>query len=150
MMRERRYFMEAEKLQTIQKRMMYIIPGMICFMIGDYCMGIEPADSYAISGMISSGWLTIADWRITLSNIGGMVGSVFYTVAALSFVSFLKNRLSNQQNKWDRRILSVYMTGLILGCIFFMYFHLACRTLIHNYNVIYGASNGDTELALQM
>ena len=142
--------MEAEKLQTIQKRMMYIIPGMICFMIGDYCMGIEPVDSYAISGMISSGWLTIADWRIALSNIGGMVGSVFYTVAALSFVSFLKNRLSNLQNKWDRRILSVYMTGLILGCISFMYFHLACGTLIHNYNVIYGASNGDTELALQM
>ena len=55
MMRGRRYFMEAEKLQTIQKRMMYIIPGMICFMIGDYCMGIEPVDSYAISGMISSG-----------------------------------------------------------------------------------------------
>ena len=130
--------------------MMYIIPGMICFMIGDYYMGIEPVDSYAISGMISSGWLTIADWRIALSNIGGMVGLVFYTVAALSFVSFLKNRLSNLQNKWDRRILSAYMTGLILGCISFMYFHLACGTLIHNYNVIYGASNGDTELALQM
>ena len=150
MMRGRRYFMEAEKLQTIQKRMMYIIPGMICFMIGDYCMGIEPVDSYAISGMISSGWVKIADWIFTGSNIGGMVGSVFYTVAALSFVSFLKNRLSNLQNKWDRRILRVYMTGLILGCISFMYFHLACGTLIHNYNVIFGASNGDTELALQM
>lgn len=77
--------MEAEKLQTIQKRMMYIILGMICFMIGDYCMGIEPVDSYAISGMVSSGWLTIADWRIALSNIGGMIGAVFYTAAALFF-----------------------------------------------------------------
>ena len=63
--------MEAEKLQTIEKRMMYIIPGMICFMIGDYCMGIEPVDSYAISGMISSGWLTIANEELH-SQISGV------------------------------------------------------------------------------
>ncbi|MCM1496248.1 MAG: hypothetical protein NC089_10680 [Bacteroides sp.] len=142
--------METEKLQIIQRRMMLIIPGMICFMIGDYCMGIEPVDSYAVSGMVSSGWLTIADWRIVLSNIGGMIGAIFYTVAALSFVDFLKNRLSGLQNKWDRRILKVYIAGLILGCVSFMYFHLACGTLIHNYNVISGAAGGNTELALQM
>ena len=47
MMRGRRYFMETEKLQMIEKRMMYIIPGMIFSMIGDYCIGIEPVDSYA-------------------------------------------------------------------------------------------------------
>ncbi|MCM1561910.1 MAG: hypothetical protein NC123_20630 [Butyrivibrio sp.] len=119
-------------------------------MIGDYCMGIEPADSYAVSGMVSSGWLAIADWRIALSNIGGMIGAVFYTVAALSFVDFLKDRLLGLKDKWDRRILKVYIAGLILGCISFMYFHLACGTLIHNYNVIYGAASGNTELAVQM
>ncbi|MCM1570143.1 MAG: hypothetical protein NC081_11980 [Roseburia sp.] len=142
--------MERSKPQTIRKRMMFIIPGMICFMIGDYCMGIEPADSYAVSGMVSSGWLTIADWRIALSNIGGMIGAMFYTVAALSFADFLKDRLLGLQDKWDRWILKVYMAGLILGCISFMYFHLACGTLIHNYNVIYGVAGGDTKLALQM
>lgn len=142
--------MSTEKLQTIQKRMLYIIPGMICAIIGDYCMGIEPADSYAVSGMISSGFLTISDWRIAVSNIGGMIGTVFYTVAALAFVEFLKSRYVALKNKVDRIILSVYIAGLILGCIAFMYFHIACATLIHNYNVIYGAAGGNTELAVEM
>ena len=57
-------------------------------------MGIEPKDSTAVSFMISSGWLTIADWRIALSNIGGLVGTAFYTIAALSFIEYLKYKLS--------------------------------------------------------
>ena len=32
--------------------MLWIIPAMILFMIGDYCMGIEPKDSTAIAGPI--------------------------------------------------------------------------------------------------
>lgn len=142
--------MEAEKLQTIRKRMMLVIPGMVCAMIGDYCMGIEPADSYAVSGMISSGFLTISDWRIAVSNIGGMVGAVFYAVAALAFVEFLKSYRLSLKNKWDKIFLNIYMAGLILGCTSFMYFHIACATLIHNYNVIYGAAGGNTELAVEM
>ncbi|MCM1127259.1 MAG: hypothetical protein NC429_12405 [Lachnospiraceae bacterium] len=137
-------------MMTIRKRMLFIIPGTICFIIGDYCMGIEPRGSYVVSGMISSGWLAIADWRIAVSNIGGVIGAVFYTAAALPFVNYLNDRLSDLQNKWDRRILKIYIAGLLLGCISFMYFHLACGTLIHNYNVIYGAADGNTELAVQM
>lgn len=34
--------------------MLWVIPGMLLAMVGDYCMGIEPKDSYAITGMISS------------------------------------------------------------------------------------------------
>ncbi|MCM1561890.1 MAG: hypothetical protein NC123_20525 [Butyrivibrio sp.] len=142
--------MDAEKLQTIRKRMMLIIPGMTCFMIGDYCIGIEPADSYTVSGMISSGFLAIDDWRIALSNIGAVIGAVFYTAATLSFADFLKDRLSGLKGKWDRRIMKVYIAGLFLGCISFLYFHVACGTLIHNYHVIYDAAGGDTELAIQM
>ncbi|MCM1254133.1 MAG: hypothetical protein NC321_15040 [Clostridium sp.] len=142
--------MEKKKFQAIQKRMLLIIPGMICFIIGDYCMGVEPADSYVVSGMISSGFLSIADWRIAVSNIGAIVGAVLYTAAALPFVVFLQNQLISLQNKWNRRILKIYIAGLLFGCISFMYFHIACGTLIHNYNVIYGAAGGDTELAVQM
>lgn len=142
--------MKTGKLQEIRKRMLYIIPGMICAIIGDYCMGIEPADSYAVSGMISSGFLTISDWRIAVSNIGGMIGAVFYAIAALAFVEFLKSLRAGMKNKVDRIILSVYMAGLILGCTAFMYFHIACGTLIHNYNVIYSAAGGNTELAVEM
>ena len=59
-------------------------------MRGDYCMGIEPKESTVVSFLISSGWLTIADWRIALSNIGGLIGTVFYAIAALSFIEYLK------------------------------------------------------------
>ncbi|MBQ6441687.1 MAG: hypothetical protein IJJ13_03740, partial [Lachnospiraceae bacterium] len=81
---------EAKK---ICRRMLLIIPGMILAIIGDYCMGIEPADSTPISGMISSGWLTIADWRIAVSNIGGMIGTALYTAAALAFIRYLQYKL---------------------------------------------------------
>ena len=67
--------MTKEKLEKISKLMLWVIPGMLLAMIGDYCMGIEPKGSEAIYGMISSGWLTIADWRIAVSNIGGMIGT---------------------------------------------------------------------------
>ena len=138
---------EAKK---IRKRMLLIIPGMILAIIGDYCMGIEPADSVAISGMISSGWLTIADWRIMVSNIGGMIGTALYTVAALAFIRYLRYKLSQSNRRWDRVFLKTYMVGLIWGIMVFMYFHLACGTLIHNFTVIYDAAGGNTEVAVQM
>ena len=65
--------MTADGLKKIYRLMLWIIPGMLLAMVGDYCMGIEPKDSIAISSMISSGWLTIADWRIAVSNIGGLI-----------------------------------------------------------------------------
>ena len=140
--------MTAKQRAKIAKRMLWIIPGMILAIIGDYCMGIEPKDSTGISFMISSGWLTIADWRIALSNIGGLVGTVFYTIAALSFMEYLKDKLPQCSDKWGRRFLKLYMAGLIWGCMVFIYFHLACGTLIHNYHVIYESAQGDTARAV--
>ncbi len=141
--------MSEEKLRSIYNKMLWVIPGMILAMIGDYCMGIEPKDSTVISGMISSGWLTIADWRIAVSNIGGLFGTIFYTMAALPFVDFLKSRLDTCEKTADRRLIQIYNAGLILGIMSFMYFHLACGTLIHNFNVIYEAAGGNTELAVE-
>ena len=103
--------MTAEQSAKTAKRMLWIIPGMILAIIGDYCMGIEPKDSAGISFMISSGWLTIADWRIALSNIGGLVGTAFYTIAALSFIEYLKYKLSQCSDKWGRRFLKLYIAG---------------------------------------
>ena len=140
--------MTAEQCAKTAKRMLWIIPGMILAIIGDYCMGIEPKDSAGISFMISSGWLTIADWRIALSNIGGLVGTAFYTIAAMSFIEYLKVKLPQCCDKWGRRFLRLYIAGLISGCMVFIYFHLACGTLIHNYNVIYEAAQGDTARAV--
>ena len=47
--------MTQDELKKVYLRMLWIIPGMLLAMVGDYCMGIEPKDSVAISGMISSG-----------------------------------------------------------------------------------------------
>ncbi len=142
--------MTKEELQNVYRRMLWVIPGMLLAMIGDYCMGIEPKDSYAISGMISSGWLSIADWRIALSNIGGLLGTVCYTIAALPFAAFLKALFPRCRSKLDRRLLKLYIAGLILGVMSFLYFHLACGTLIHNFNVLYEAAGKNTELAVEM
>ena len=51
--------MTTDELKKVYRRMLWVVPGMLLAMIGDYCMGIEPKDSYAVTGMISSGWLTI-------------------------------------------------------------------------------------------
>ena len=142
--------MTTDELKKTYRRMLWIIPGMLLAMVGDYCMGVEPKDSYTISGLISSGWLTIDDWRIALSNIGGLIGTACYTVAALPFAAFLKSLLPGCKDKWDRRLLKLYIVGLILGVMSFLYFHLACGTLIHNYNVIYDATGGNTELAVAL
>ena len=142
--------MKTDDLKKIYRRMLWIIPGMFLAMIGDYCMGIEPKDSYAITGMISSGWLTIADWRIAVSNIGGLIGTVFYTLAALPFAAFLKTMLPSCKSKWERRFLKLYLAGLILGVMCFLYFHLECGTLIHNFNLLYEAAGGNTELAAEL
>ena len=142
--------MTSTEANRIRRRMLLVIPGLILAIIGDYCMGLEPAGSTAISGMISSGWLTIADWRIAVSNIGGMIGTALYTVAALAFLRYLQYKLSECSGKWNRFFLKAYMVGLVWGIMVFMYFHLACGTLIHNFNVIYDAAGGNAELAVQM
>ena len=142
--------MTADGLKKIYRLMLWIIPGMLLAMVGDYCMGIEPKDSVAISSMISSGWLTIADWRIAVSNIGGLIGTACYTAAALPFAAFLYARLPLCRDKWDRRLLKLYIAGLILGIMCFLYFHLQCGTLIHNYNVLHEAAGGNTPLVVEM
>jgi hypothetical protein len=140
--------MTSQEREKITKRMLWIIPGLILAIIGDYWMGLEPKGSTAVSFMISTGWLTIADWRIALSNVGGLIGTVFYTIAAMSFIEYLKYKLSQCSDKWGRRFLKLYIAGLYWGCMVFIYFHLACGTLIHNYNVIYEAAQGDTARAV--
>ena len=41
--------MTAQERTKITKRMLWIIPAMILCIIGDYCMGLEPKDSTAVS-----------------------------------------------------------------------------------------------------
>ena len=103
----------------------------------------------AILPRTSSGWLTIADWRIAVTNIDGLIGTAYYTLAALPFAAFLKTMLHGCKSKWDRRLLKMYIAGLILGVMCFLYFHLECGTLIHNFNLLYDAAGGNIDLAVK-
>ena len=129
------------------KGMQLIIPAMILCMIGDYCIGIEPRESTSLGSIASSGWLTIADWRITMSNLFGAVGSLLYAIGAVAFVKFLLERKRCLRNKKDKIWLNLYTAGLGTGCVSFMYFHIACGGLIHHFKVLYEVTNGDVQQA---
>ncbi|MCR5675316.1 MAG: hypothetical protein K6G16_06360 [Lachnospiraceae bacterium] len=139
--------MTKDELKKIYGKMLWVIPGMVLCMIGDYCMGIEPKDSVPIACMISSGWLSITDWRIAVSNIGGLIGTACYTLAALPFVDFLRCKLSDCQSRLDKGLIRLYIVGLILGIMSFLYFHLECGTLIHNFNLLHEAVGGNMKRA---
>ena len=105
--------MTTDELKKTARRMLWIIPGMLLCMIGDYCM-------------FFTFYLSTRDINTIVSTFPVCKG------------------------KWDRRFLKLYITGLILGVMCFLYFHLECGTLIHNFNVLYEAAGGNTELAVEM
>lgn len=127
--------------------MRLVIPGMILCLIGDYCIGIEPADSRETGILISTGWTTISDIRIAISNIGGMIGTFLFGIGAAAFMKWLAERNRNNDNKWDRSFLSMFYFSLCSGCVSFIYIHIACGGLIQHYNVLYELSGHDAEAA---
>ncbi len=120
-----------------------VIPAMLLCIIGDYCIGAEPRGSTSLGGIASSGWLTISDMRIGISNLFGSIGTVMYSVGAIAFIVFLINRARDLQNKADRIWMYIYAAGLGIGCLSFMYFHISCGELIHHFNVLYDITGGD-------
>ena len=106
------------------RAMQLVIPAMILCFIGDYCIGIEPADSTSLDSIASSGWLTIADWRIAVSNSFGMIGSLLYAIGAVAFVKFLLEQKDKLEQSVDKVWLNLYIASLGLGCVSFMYFHI--------------------------
>ena len=129
--------------QTIA-RMHLVIPAMILCIIGDYCIGAEPKGAVMVGKIAGSGWLTIADCRIAVSNITGMVGSVLYAIGATAFARFLHEHIREQG---DRLWVRLYTAGLGLGCVSFMYFHIACGGLIQHFRVLYDVTGGNAAQA---
>lgn len=127
--------------------MLLIIPGMILCMIGDYCIGIEPAGSKEIGLLAGSGWLTISDLRIGISNMCGMIGTFFYAMAAYSFMKWLTKENEENDKKWDQIFLKAFYFSLCVGCVSFIYFHIACGNLIQHFNVLYDATGNNADTA---
>lgn len=130
---------------TIQ-RMRLVIPAMLLCMIGDYCIGIEPRDAETIGTFASSGWLTIADWRIALSNLTGAAGYILYALGAVAFIRWLCRNI-HPQSRAGQIWLRLYTAGLGIGCVSFLYFHIACGGIIHHFKVLYEVTGGDPALA---
>ena len=128
-------------MQSTIKKMSMVIPAMLLCMIGDYCIGIEPRNS-VLGTIASSGWLSIADWRIALSDFAGAVGSVLYSIGAVAFIRWLLDNV-NPKTRAGRIWLRVYTIGLGIGCVSFLYFHIACGGLIHHFKVLYELTGGD-------
>ena len=138
---------------TTTARMRLVIPAMLLCIIGDYCIGIEPRHSEPLGAVASAGWLTIGDWRIALSDLTGAVGSVLYAIGAVAFVRCLLGNV-HPAARSGRIWLRLYTVGLGIGCVSFLYFHIACGGLIHHFKVLYEVTGGDlsrtTEAWLRM
>lgn len=128
----------------LRNKMKLAIPAMLFCMIGDYCIGIEPAGGKEIGLIASSGWQSISDVRIAISNTAGMIGTVLYAIAAVSFVMLLRSANTQNENVWDQRFLKLFYISLIIGCLSFIYFHIACGGFIQHYNVLFEATGGNT------
>ncbi|MCR4644071.1 MAG: hypothetical protein K5695_01500 [Oscillospiraceae bacterium] len=129
------------------KQMRLVIPAMILCLIGDYCIGIEPADSTEIGMIARSGWLTISDLRIAISNICGMIGTFLFGIGAVAFMKWLSDANKHNESKWDNRFLRLFYFSLCIGCISFIYIHIAVGDLIQHYNVLYELSGHNAEAA---
>ena len=120
---------------------------MLLCIVGDYCIGLEPSGSTVIGRFASSGWLTIADWRIAVSNLTGTVGSILYAIGAVAFSRFLLERTEDKQDPKDKMWVYLYTAGLGIGCVSFMYFHIACVGLIQHFKVLYEVTGGNAQQA---
>ena len=138
--------MSKDSIKII-RNMLFIIPGMILCMIGDYCIGIEPAGSKEIGLLASSGWLTISDLRIGISNTCGMIGTFFYAIAAHNYMKWLAKENKDNDKKWDQILLKAFSFSLCVGCISFIYFHIACGNLIQHFNVLYDVTGNNVDAA---
>ena len=134
---------------TTLKRMRLVIPAMILCLIGDYCIGIEPADSKELGTLVSTGWTAISDIRIMISNIGGMIGTILYAIGAVAFMQWLTAENKANDSKWDNRFLKLFFLGLWAGIVSFMYIHISCGGLIQHFNVLYDITGGNTETAAE-
>ncbi|MBR2284117.1 MAG: hypothetical protein IJ874_06840 [Ruminococcus sp.] len=130
------------KIRSTADKMRLVIPAMLLCMIGDYCIGIEPKNAEPLGTIASTGWLTIADLRIAVSDFTGAVGSILYAIGAAAFIRWLSDTVQ-PQTRAGRIWLRLYIAGLGVGCVSFLYFHIACGGLIHHFKVLYEITGGD-------
>lgn len=116
-------------------------------MAGDYLIGCEPWDVEPLGLIADTGWLTIADWRIALSNLLGAIAVPLYFVAARELLRLLDARNPKGASPWTDRFLWLFRIGNYAGFFSFLFIHIACGLLILQFNAVYSVL-GDADAAM--
>lgn len=136
---------------TSKKKIGLAIPAFLMAMAGDYLIGYEPWDVEPLGLIADTGWLTIADWRIALSNLLGAIAVPLYFVAAREFLRLLEAQNPKGKNKGTDRFLWLFRVGNYAGFLSFVFIHIACGLLILQFNAAYEAmGNADAAMGLDL
>lgn len=134
---------------TSKQKISLAIPAFLMAMVGDYLIGYEPWDIEPLGPIADTGWLTIADWRIALSNLLGAIAVPLYFIAAREFLRLLEARNPKGKNKGIDRFLWLFRVGNYAGFLSFVFIHIACGLLILQFNAAYEViGNADAAMGL--
>lgn len=136
---------------TSKQKISLAIPAFLMAMVGDYLIGYEPWDVEPLGLIADTGWLTIADWRIALSNLLGAIAVPLYFIAAREFLRLLEARNPKGKNKGTDRFLWLFRLGNYAGFLSFIFIHIACGRLILQFNAAYEMiGNADAAMGLDL
>lgn len=132
---------------TSKQKISLAIPAFLFAIIGDYLIGYEPWDVEPLGMIADTGWLTIADWRIALSNLLGAAAVPLFFVAANEFLRLLDEQNPKGNDKWKDRFIRMFRIGNYAGFVAFLFIHIACGLLILQFNAAYDII-GDADKAM--
>lgn len=136
---------------TSKQKINLAIPAFLLAMIGDYLIGYEPWDIEPLGLIADTGWLTIADWRIAVSNILGAIAVPLYFVAAKEFLRLLDMQNPKGKDKGKDCFLWLFRIGNYAGFLSFVFIHIACGLLILQFNAAYDViGNADMAMGLDL
>lgn len=136
---------------TSKQKINLAIPAFLLAMTGDYLIGYEPWDIEPLGLIADTGWLTIADWRIAVSNILGAIAVPLYFVAAKEFLRLLDTQNPKGKDKGKDCFLWLFRVGNYAGFFSFIFIHIACGLLILQFNAAYDViGNADIAMGLDL
>ncbi|MBO4896745.1 MAG: hypothetical protein J5590_00420 [Clostridia bacterium] len=125
---------------TRKQKIFLAIPAFSLAMIGDYLMGINSIGTDSTGKMV---WNVVADWRLALSAVLGMLCAVLFAVSAIETCKMLEAR--HPKSKY----VKLFKISNYAGILFFTFIHIAICMLIVIFNAGFEAT-GNTELAKGM
>ncbi len=143
--------MRKESMMTSKQKISLAIPAFLMAMVGDYMIGYEPWDVEPLGMIADTGWLTISDWRIALSNLLGAIAIPLYFVAAKEFLRLLDEQNPKGSDRGKDRFIGLFRIGNYAGVMAFLFIHIACGLLILQFNAAYDVlGNADKAMGIDL